>query len=174
MSHNASQLIELAVQKNTLLTTAESCTGGLVSAALTDVSGSSEVYMQSVIVYDNASKIALLGVDELLIAQHGAVSAEVARAMADGATTKLHSVFPTHKGNFLSVSVTGIAGPSGESDDKPVGLVYCAASLLHENQLHTVHEEHHFKGNRVAVRGQAVDAALSLMQRLLALLETNE
>lgn len=170
MFTNARSLIEVARTQNTLLTTAESCTGGLIAAALTDVAGSSDVFMQSVVTYANVSKAALLGVDEAMLEEHGAVSTEVARAMADGATTKLHDVFPEHKGNFLSAAVTGIAGPAGGSDEKPVGLVYVAACLLHQNQLHTVHEEHRFEGDRDAVRSQTVEAALTLMQRLLAVL----
>jgi nicotinamide-nucleotide amidase len=99
-----------------LITTAESCTGGLLIGLLTEVPGSSGMVERGFVTYSNASKAELLGVADDLIAKHGAVSTEVARAMADGALVKT----PAH----IAVSVTGIAGPDGGSAEKPVGLVY--------------------------------------------------
>ncbi|HEV2082696.1 MAG TPA: CinA family protein [Brevundimonas sp.] len=100
------------------LTTAESCTGGLVAAALTAVAGSSDVVDRGFVTYSNAAKSEMLGVPAALIATHGAVSREVARAMVSGAAAT---------GAPLSVAVTGVAGPGGGSADKPVGLVWFAA-----------------------------------------------
>jgi|EndMetStandDraft_3_1072993.scaffolds.fasta_scaffold334944_2 nicotinamide-nucleotide amidase len=99
-----------------LIVTAESCTGGLLAGLLTEVPGSSGMVERGFVTYSNAAKTELLGVPEELIARHGAVSAEVARAMADGALAKT----PAH----IALSVTGIAGPDGGSPEKPVGLVY--------------------------------------------------
>jgi nicotinamide-nucleotide amidase len=105
-----------------LIVTAESCTGGLVSGLLTEVPGSSGMVERGFVTYSNASKSDLLGVPEDMIARHGAVSPEVARAMADGALART----PAH----IAVSVTGIAGPDGGSPEKPVGLVYFAVASL--------------------------------------------
>lgn len=101
------------------LATAESCTGGLVAAALTAVAGSSDVIDRGFVTYSNAAKTAMLGVPAEMIAAHGAVSREVARAMADGAAAA--------SGAGFTVAVTGVAGPGGGSPDKPVGLVWFAA-----------------------------------------------
>src|SRR6516225_8261649 len=98
------------------LATAESCTGGMVAARLTDIAGSSDVVERGFITYSNEAKMELLGVPKALIADHGAVSAHVARAMAEGALA--------HAPVDLAVSITGIAGPGGGSERKPVGLVY--------------------------------------------------
>ncbi len=113
-------VIQKAIQKQTQLTTVESCTGGLIASRLTDVAGSSKAFWGSQIAYDNEAKIAL-GVDPKLLASHGAVSAEVAQALALQGARRLQS-----RGleRVLCVSTTGIAGPSGGSDDKPVGLCW--------------------------------------------------
>ena len=116
----ARQVIEAASARGLMVAAAESCTGGLVSAALTSVAGSSAVVERSFVTYSNAAKTGLLGVPADLIERHGAVSEAVARAMAEGALS--------HSAAQVSVAVTGIAGPGGGSPDKPVGLVHFAAS----------------------------------------------
>ncbi len=111
-------LEELRAQALTL-TTAESCTGGLISSCLTEIAGSSDVFERGFVTYSNAAKTQMLGVPDALIEAHGAVSPEVAGAMAEGALD--------HSPADLAVSVTGIAGPGGGSPNKPVGLVFIAA-----------------------------------------------
>jgi nicotinamide-nucleotide amidase len=134
---------------------AESCTGGLVSKRLTDVPGASAFLMESVISYSNESKIRSLGVDEGLIARHGAVSAEVAEAMAEGIRRRADTDF--------GLSVTGIAGPTGGTPQKPVGLVYIALS----DDAHTEHRRVVLPGDRNLIRWRASQAALDLLRRRL-------
>lgn len=138
------------------LALAESCTGGLISACLTAVPGSSDVLERGFIVYSNEAKAALLGVPESLIAAHGAVSEEVARALAEGCLE--------HAPADLGAAVTGIAGPGGGTPEKPVGLVHVAAAR--RNFFATLHQRHLFEGDRDAVRMQALEAALVLIKRL--------
>jgi nicotinamide-nucleotide amidase len=111
-------VVDLLTGQKLTLATAESCTGGLISNRITDVSGSSQVFLMGICSYSNEAKISLLSVDRKLIEEHGAVSQEVACAMAEG-VRKL-------SGADLGIAVTGIAGPTGGSDEKPVGLVYLA------------------------------------------------
>jgi len=139
-----------------MLATAESCTGGLVSAALIAIPGSSSVMERGFVTYTNEAKQEMLGVPGALFETVGAVSEGVARAMAEGALT--------HSRAQVSVSVTGIAGPGGGTIDKPVGLVHMAAAKLGGE---TLHERHIFSGDRTAVRSQAVNAALSLVMMVL-------
>jgi nicotinamide-nucleotide amidase len=132
---------------------AESCTGGLVSAALTDVPGASDVFDRGFVTYSNEAKADLLGVPAPLIAAHGAVSAEVAQAMATGALA--HSLAD------IAVSVTGVAGPGGGSAEKPVGLVHFACARRGGD---VVHVERRFGAlPRAAIRAAAVDQALDLL-----------
>jgi nicotinamide-nucleotide amidase len=138
-----------------MLATAESCTGGLIAAACTDLSGSSNWFERGFVSYSNEAKTELLGVDPGLIAQHGAVSEVVARAMAFGAVR--------HSRAQVSVAVTGIAGPNGGSPDKPVGTVWFGFQV--DGQLTS--ETRRFDGDRAAVRAATVQHAL---QRLLQLL----
>lgn len=139
-----------ALQGKTLAT-AESCTGGLIGGALTGVSGSSKVYKGGVISYWSEVKEQLLSVDGDTLTSIGPVSAEVAKAMAEGARKLLQA--------DIAVSVTGLAGPDGDEFGNPVGLVFFG--YADSNQ--TVVREHHFSGDRDAVRKQAVDAALELI-----------
>jgi nicotinamide-nucleotide amidase len=132
--------------------TAESCTGGLIAAALTDIAGSSEVFERGFVVYSNAAKADLLGVPAALIEQHGAVSREVAAAMADGALR--------HSTADIAIAVTGVAGPGGGSPAKPVGLVYLA--IASRGRAPTV-ERHVFPGDRAAVRTASVKRGLELL-----------
>ena len=134
------------------LATAELCTGGLVVAALTAIAGSSDVVERGFVTYSNEAKAELLGVPPATIAAHGAVSAETAAAMARGAIGRT----PVD----LAVSVTGIAGPGGGTATKPVGLVFLGLARR-EGGCRT--ERHIFAGDRVAVRGAALRAALGLL-----------
>lgn len=134
---------------------AESCTGGLVSKRLTDVPGASAFLVESVISYSNESKVRSLGVDEGLIARHGAVSAEVAEAMAEGIRRRADTDF--------GLSVTGIAGPTGGSPEKPVGLVFIGLS----DDAHTEHRRIVLPGDRNLIRWRASQAALDLLRRRL-------
>jgi nicotinamide-nucleotide amidase len=137
------------------LGTAESCTGGLVSARVTGVPGSSDVFLGGVVAYANEVKQRELGVPAELLEEHGAVSAEVAEAMARGARERL--------GVDVAVSVTGIAGPDGGSEEKPVGLVYLHA----EGPDGGVGREFSFPGDRPSIRARSVVGALHLVRRLL-------
>ena len=138
-----------------LLATAESCTGGLISAACTNLAGSSDWFERGFVTYSNAAKSELLGVPAALIDQHGAVSEAVALAMAEGAVRHSHAQ--------VSVAVTGVAGPTGGSPDKPVGTVWFGWCV--DGQ--TFAERQHFDGDRAAVRAQTVAHALArLVQRL--------
>jgi nicotinamide-nucleotide amidase len=139
-------------EKGMKLATAESCTGGMVAAALTDIAGSSDVVERGFVTYSNEAKSELLGVPPSLIATHGAVSAEVAAAMADGALARA----PVD----VSVAITGIAGPGGGTATKPVGLVWFAAARR-GGQIVT--ETHIFSGDRAAVRHAATRRALELL-----------
>lgn len=138
-----------------MLATAESCTGGLVAAACTDLSGSSAWFERGFVTYSNAAKTELLGVDADLIARHGAVSEVVARAMAFGAVR--------HSAAQVGVAVTGVAGPTGGSADKPVGTVWFAYSV--EGQLSS--ETCRFDGDRAAVRAATVRHALQRLVQLV-------
>jgi nicotinamide-nucleotide amidase len=132
------------------LATAESCTGGLIAATCTALAGSSDWFERGFVTYSNAAKTEQLDVDALLIAQHGAVSEPVVRAMAEGAL--LHSAAD------IAVAVTGIAGPGGGTADKPVGLVWLATA---QRGTATQAERLQLAGDRAAVREQTVAAALA-------------
>lgn len=149
------QLADLLQKSGQMMATAESCTGGMISAACTDLAGSSNWFDRGFVTYSNAAKTELLGVDAELIKQHGAVSEPVARAMAAGAIT--------HSKAQVSVAVTGVAGPGGGSAEKPVGTVWFGWSV--KGQISS--EVQHFEGDRAAVRAATVSHALL---RLLALL----
>lgn len=150
----AARLLALLQRRALTLATAESCTGGLVAAALTSVPGSSATLLCGFVTYANEAKTAMLGVDAGLIAAQGAVSEAVARAMAEGALAR--------SGADLAVSVTGIAGPGGGTAAKPVGLVHLAAAARGGA---TVAERHVFGGDRAAVRAASVEAAFALLER---------
>ena len=151
----AGQLAALLQAQGRMLATAESCTGGMISAACTDLAGSSNWFERGFVTYSNEAKTELLGVDAALIAKHGAVSEEVARAMAAGAISRSRAQ--------VSVAVTGVAGPTGGSAAKPVGTVWFGFAL--PGRLAS--EVRRFDGDRAAVRSATVRHAL---QRLLELL----
>jgi nicotinamide-nucleotide amidase len=136
------------------LGTAESCTGGLVAARLTGIPGSSDVFRGGVVAYGNEVKEGELDVPAALLAEHGAVSPEVAAAMAQGARARL--------GVDVAVSVTGIAGPDGGTEEKPVGLVYLHA----EGPAGGIGREFSFPGDRASIRARSVVGALHLVRRL--------
>jgi competence/damage-inducible protein CinA-like protein len=151
----AAIVLERARARGRRLGTAESCTGGLVGARLTEVPGSSDVFVGGVVCYANALKVSLLGVDPAILEEHGAVSEAAARAMAAGACDAL--------GVDLSVAVTGIAGPGGGSDDKPVGTVWLALADAGGVEAQRIR----FPGDRHDVRARAAQAALALLDRRL-------
>lgn len=148
----AEKLVTLAREKNITFGTAESCTGGLISAAVTDISGASAVFWGGIVSYDNRVKEHLLGVEHETLVTLGAVSAKTAEQMAVGAVRALSVDF--------AVSVTGIAGPGGGTPEKPVGLVYIAVA---STKGVIIVKENHFKGEREEVRRQTVETALSML-----------
>jgi nicotinamide-nucleotide amidase len=151
------RLAELLQARGWQMATAESCTGGMVAAACTDLAGSSAWFERGFVSYSNAAKTELLGVDTALIARHGAVSEEVARAMAQGAIA--------HSRAQAALAVTGVAGPSGGSVDKPVGTVWFGWAT----PAGVVTEMRRFDGERAAVRQAALAHALARLVKLLAL-----
>jgi nicotinamide-nucleotide amidase len=148
-------VLELCRERGLTIATAESCTGGLVAARLTSVPGSSDVVLGGLVAYSNDVKERDLGVPAALIAEHGAVSAEVAAAMALGARRRLDA--------GVAVSVTGVAGPGGGTEDKPVGLVYVHA----EGPNGGLGREFNFPGDRAGIRARSVVIALHLVRTLL-------
>jgi nicotinamide-nucleotide amidase len=153
----ARQIIELLTEAGKTIVTAESCTGGMIAAALTDIPGASAAVYGGYITYANAAKSRMIHVQARLIRDYGAVSNQVARAMADGARNTARADF--------AVAVTGIAGPDGGSDKKPVGLVYVAVS----SELATVVIEHKFGDlGREEIRKASVKAALDVVIQVLA------
>jgi nicotinamide-nucleotide amidase len=150
------QLADLLLKKGLFLATAESCTGGLISAACTDLAGSSAWFERGFVTYSNDAKTELLGVDAALIKEHGAVSEEVARAMVEGAIARSKAQ--------VAVAVTGVAGPAGGSREKPVGTVWfgwsVGGAVTSERML--------FAGDRAAVRAATVQHALRRLLQLLA------
>ena len=148
----AERLIAVYRDQGRMAATAESCTGGLIAGAITDVAGSSTVFDRGFVTYSNEAKQELLGVPESTIANFGAVSSETAHAMAEGALK--------HSTADIALSVTGIAGPGGGSDQKPVGLVFFGLAAKGEEcttQLHI------FPGDRAEIRDAAVRHGLSLL-----------
>lgn len=139
------------------LATAESCTGGLIAAILTEIPGSSDVVERGLVTYSNEAKSDLLGVPPATLRRHGAVSADVARAMAEGALRQSRA--------DVTVAVTGIAGPGGATAAKPVGLVFLASARRDRT---TAVEQHQLAGDRRAVRLAAVAAAFVLLRARLS------
>jgi nicotinamide-nucleotide amidase len=156
--HAASALLESCKAKGLTLATAESCTGGLVAGALTDIAGSSAVVERGFVTYTNESKQEMLGVAADTLARHGAVSRETAEAMARGAL----ACSPAD----LAVSITGIAGPGGGTETKPVGLVHFAAASRSGQLLHC--ERRYGDLGRAEVRRRSVLQALSMLTELTA------
>ncbi len=158
---NAATVVRMAAERGVLIATAESCTGGLIAAALTDVAGSSVAFDRGFVTYSNAAKIEMLGVGAATLAEHGAVSEAVAREMALGTLARSNA--------GLTVSVTGIAGPGGGSDEKPVGMV--CFGFADEGRTETITREFGALG-RAEVRRETVAFALAeLAARLQAMVD---
>jgi nicotinamide-nucleotide amidase len=152
----ARPLLESCRSQGRTIATAESCTGGLLAACLTEISGASDVFERGFVVYSNAAKIAMLGVSNHILQAHGAVSRETAEAMAYGALA--------HAPVDYSVSITGIAGPGGSSDSKPVGLVYIGAASRSGGLLCAEHN--YGEIGRARVRRSTVIDAIKLLRQI--------
>jgi PncC family amidohydrolase len=153
----AASLVALCRSHGLSITTAESCTGGLVAALLTEIPGASALFNQGYITYANSAKTQLLGVPEATLEAHGAVSETVAAAMAEGARQKAAA--------DIAIAITGIAGPGGGSTEKPVGTVFIALACAAHREV----RRHHFHGDRQAIRLQSVEAALDMAQQAATL-----
>lgn len=149
------EVVKLLVKHGFTITTAESCTGGLISAKLVNVSGVSEVLKVCVVTYSEEAKQKLLGVKAETLEKHGVVSGETACEMAQGALKYADA--------DVALSVTGIAGPGGGTEEKPVGLVYIACNVRGNIAV----EKHLFQGDRLAVRESSAMAALALAKKCM-------
>lgn len=156
MNLSAKILSTLLRSKSFKLATAESCTGGMISAAMTDLSGSSDVFDRGFVTYSNQAKINMLGVLPKTLDLYGAVSEETVREMAAGALKNSLA--------DISIAVTGIAGPTGGTEQKPVGLVYIG--VANKDRLYAF--KHIFKGNRSEVRQQTVNSALQHLSDIIS------
>ena len=159
----AKTLLELLENQNVMIATAESCTGGMIAATLTDIAGSSAVVDRGYVTYSNAAKQDMLGVQAELITRHGAVSEDVVRAMAASAVNKID-----HDGGKIAIAVSGIAGPGGGTDEKPVGLVWFGCASRIGNKLTIIAEKQIFKGDRIDVREAATQHGLSMMIEMVS------
>ena len=154
----ATEILRLARGQRLSIVTAESCTGGMIAAALTDIAGSSDVFERGFVTYSNAAKQEMLGVSAQSLSEFGAVSMQVAQEMAAGALARSHA--------DIAISVTGIAGPGGGSREKPVGLVWFG---LARKDAGVFTEKQVFSGpDRASIRQAATDFACALLQRSLS------
>ena len=161
MTSSAKQAIQSLTQRRLTLAVAESCTGGLIGHLLTEVPGSSQAFLGGVVAYHNRAKVAILGVDEALLEREGAVSEAVARAMAEG-VRRLFGSDPSGSspsGRSLGLAVTGIAGPTGGTPEKPVGLTYVA--LAHGATIRC--QRYLWTGDRTSNKARSAEAALNLV-----------
>lgn len=149
----ATEVLAAARARGMMVTTAESCTGGLIAGALTEIAGSSDVFDRGFIVYSYDAKSDILGVNRQTLTDRGAVSAEIAAQMADGALKA--------SGAQIAVAVTGIAGPGGATPDKPVGLVYIGVAM---QGTETRTYKNNFDGDRAQVRASTVTRSLELLE----------
>lgn len=152
MREQAREIVDICARRHLTIATAESCTGGLLAALITEIPGASQIFTHGFITYANPAKTMMIDVSAHTLETYGAVSEEIARAMAQGALKTA--------GSSLAIGITGIAGPSGATAEKPVGLVHIACA---KEGAPVVHEKHHFKGERTEVRLKAVEAALILL-----------
>lgn len=152
----AREALKRANAKNLLVVTAESCTGGLLAATITEIAGCSSAFERGYVTYSNEAKMDCLGVPKAVLDAHGAVSEATARAMAEGALA--------HSRADASVAVTGIAGPDGGTPEKPVGLVHLAAARHGRPTLHRVER---FPGDRAAVRAATARTAFAMLADIL-------
>lgn len=148
-------VVKLLKKHHLTLTTAESCTGGLIAGRMVNVSGVSDVFYGSFVTYANEAKVELIGVSEETLEQYGAVSSQTAKEMVEGAARHAHA--------SAAIAVTGIAGPDGGTVDKPVGLVYIAVYV----KGHGAVKRCQFKGDRMAVRQRTVCESLYLLRKLI-------
>ena len=155
-------LVRILFERALKITTAESCTGGMIASTLVNVAGVSDVFEAGYVTCSEEAKISLLGVRKETIEKYTVYSEEVAREMAQGAAEAA--------GADVAVSVTGIAGPDGGTEEKPVGLVYIGVSV--RGQMYV--EEHHFEGDRSEVRESTVQAALALLKKGLEETDGND
>jgi nicotinamide-nucleotide amidase len=153
------QVAEILRTRELTIATAESCTGGLLAARLTDLAGSSDYVLGGLVVYSNAAKVALAGVDPALIERVGAVSREVAEALADGARAALEADF--------GVGVTGVAGPGGGTPDKPVGLVWLSVAGVGGDGVARLTRSINLPGSRADIRDRSTTVAMHMVRRLL-------
>ena len=147
---------DLLKQKNLTIATAESCTGGLFAHSLTNISGSSDYFKRGIVSYSNESKIELLDISEELLIEYGAVSIQVAQAMAEGVRIKSNV--------DIGISTTGIAGPTGGTNEKPVGLVYISISTSDETMV----QKFQFLGDRLQNKERTCNAALQMLLNILS------
>ena len=152
----ANDVISAAALQKLRISTAESCTGGLISALLTDISGASAVFDRGFATYSNDAKCEMLGLSQQLLTQFGAVSAEVAKAMAVKTLE--------HSNADIAITTTGIAGPTGATENKPIGLVYFGFAAKNDTAIHS---RKIFPGNRQQVRHAAVLHALKMVRNYL-------
>ncbi len=156
MLEQAREVITICARRDMTIATAESCTGGLIASILTEISGASQVFTHGFITYANPAKTSMIDVPAASLASHGAVSEIIARSMAEGALrTAMASI---------AVGVTGIAGPTGGTEQKPVGLVHIACASQYGT---TQHKEFRFDGSRTCIRLKSVEAALGMMLKQL-------
>jgi len=149
-------IAQLLISKKIMIATAESCTGGLIGHSLTNISGSSEFFERGIISYSNQAKIELLGVSEQALEKFGAVSEEIAKAMAEG-VRKNASV-------DIGLATTGIAGPTGGSKEKPIGLVFIGLSSEHD----TIVKQYNFKGDRLENKYSTLHQALHMLYQYIS------
>ena len=147
----ASLLVAVCKRRGLSIATAESCTGGLIAGAITEIAGASDIFERGFVTYANEAKVEMLSVPQEVLNGHGAVSEPVARAMAEGAVA--------HSSSVLGIAVTGIAGPGGGTPEKPVGLVHLACA---QRGQPTLHLRETFPGDRTEIRLATVAAALDL------------
>ena len=154
--HSEQKISKILLNKGLTVAIAESCTGGLLANRLTNISGSSAFFWLGIIAYDNKAKIKLLNIPPSLIKKHGAVSLPVAKGIAQNVRKILNTSF--------GIGITGIAGPSGGTKDKPVGLVFIALATKQK----TILAEYHFKGSRLSVKTQAANQALQMLYQAIS------
>ena len=155
---NEEKLYHLLLERKLTLATAESCSGGLLAHRLTNVPGISEVFLLGVVSYSNAAKVRVLGVDAGIIEVQGAVCAEVACQMADGVRRAA--------GSDVGIGITGIAGPTGGSPEKPVGTVFMGISFPGKGVLESRHFR--FEGDRTAIKEETVETALAWLCKVIS------
>lgn len=155
LERESTELLQFCRERGLTIATAESCTGGLVAGCLTAIAGSSDVVDRGFVTYTNDAKMEMLGVPRRLLDIHGAVSEPVARAMAEGAVARALA--------DIAVAITGIAGPGGATESKPVGLVHFAAARRDKK---TISEYQVLPGDRTEVRIASVHIALGLLRRI--------